>query len=64
MADDHGSTAAAWTAVAIIIVAFIVGGVAIILANWTLFWICVAAAVAGGLVGKIGGVVRGGVPPR
>lgn len=63
-ADDHGSSVAAWAAVVIIIVAFIVGGIAIVLANWTMFWVCVGVVVVGGIIGKLGGMARGGVPPH
>ena len=51
--DDHGSTPAAWTAVVIITLAFIVGTVAIILANWTWFWVGVGLVVVGAVVGKV-----------
>lgn len=51
--EDHGSTPAAWTAVAIITLAFIVGTVALILANWPLFWVGVALVVVGAAVGKV-----------
>jgi len=51
--EDHGSTPAAWTAVAIITLAFIVGTVAIILANWPMFWVGVALVVVGAAVGKV-----------
>jgi hypothetical protein len=62
--DDHGHALAAWAAVIIIIVAFILGGVAIVISNWSLFWIAVGLVVVGGIVAKVGGMVRGGVPPR
>ncbi len=51
--EDHGSTPAAWTAVAIIILAFVVGTVAIILANWPFFWVGTGLVVLGGVVGKV-----------
>ena len=51
--DDHGSTPAAWTAVVIITIAFTVGTVAIILANWPLFWVGVGLVVVGAIVGRI-----------
>jgi hypothetical protein len=55
--DDHGSTPAAWTAVAIITVAFILGTLAIILANWPLFWVAVALVIVGAVVGKVLGMM-------
>lgn len=51
--DDHGSTPAAWTAVVIITIAFAVGTVAVVLANWPLFWVGVALVVVGAVVGRV-----------
>ena len=52
--DLHGSTPAAWTAVVIILAAFTLGAIAMVLGpNWLLFWISVAIAVVGALVGKV-----------
>lgn len=51
--DDHGSTPAAWTAVAIITLAFAVGTLAVVLANWPMFWVGVGLVVVGALVGRI-----------
>lgn len=51
--DDHGSTPAAWTAVIIITIAFIVGTLAVILANWPMFWAGVALVVIGAIAGKV-----------
>lgn len=50
---DHGSTPAAWAAVVIITVAFIVGTLAVVWANWVLFWVAVGMVVLGGIVGKV-----------
>jgi hypothetical protein len=55
--DDHGSTPAAWTAVAIITIAFIVGTLGIMMANWTMFWIGVALVVVGAVTGKVLGMM-------
>ncbi len=51
--DDHGSTPAAWTAVVIITIAFAVGTVAIVVANWPLFWVGVGLVVVGAVVGRV-----------
>jgi hypothetical protein len=51
--DDHGSTPAAWTAVVIIMLAFVVGALGIILGNWVMFWIAVGMVVLGAIVGKV-----------
>jgi small neutral amino acid transporter SnatA (MarC family) len=51
--EDHGNTPAAWTAVTIIMIAFVVGAVAVLTANWVLFWVgAVGLAVVGTVVGK------------
>ena len=50
----HGSTPAAWTAVVIVLLGFTLGAIAMVIGpNWVLFWISVAIAVSGGLVGKV-----------
>ena len=51
--DDHGSTPAAWTAVTIIMVAFLVGGIGVVAALPWLFWVGVALVVVGLAVGKV-----------
>lgn len=51
--EDHGSTPAAWTAVAIIMLAFVLGTIAVILGNWVLFWVAVALVPIGAIVGKV-----------
>lgn len=51
--DDHGSTPAAWTAVTIITIAFIVGTLAVVLGNWPMFWAGVGLVVLGAVVGKV-----------
>jgi hypothetical protein len=51
--DDHGSTPAAWTAVTIIMIAFLVGGIGVVAALPWLFWAGVALVVVGIVVGKV-----------
>lgn len=49
MADNHGNTPAAWTAVAVAMVGFAIGSVALMLSpvSMVLFWVGIAlAAVA------------------
>lgn len=55
MADNHGSTPAAWTAVAIALLAFVVGGIALVFSpiNWVMFWISVALLIVAGVAGKV-----------
>jgi hypothetical protein len=50
----HGSTPAAWTAVAIVLVAFTLGGVALMIGpSWVLFWVSVALLPVAVIVGKV-----------
>ena len=44
MSDNHGNTPAAWTAVAVAMLGFVVGGVALMLdpVSMTLFWVGIA----------------------
>jgi fatty acid desaturase len=41
----HGRTLAAWTGSVIGLVAFIVGGIAVVLKYWPMFWVAVGLAV-------------------
>jgi hypothetical protein len=41
----HGRTLAAWTGSVIALIAFVVGGIAVVIKNWPLFWVSVALAV-------------------
>ncbi|MFN8126890.1 MAG: HGxxPAAW family protein [Candidatus Nanopelagicales bacterium] len=51
---SHGNTPAAWTAVVIIMVAFLFGTIAVVLGNWPMFWIGgVGLAVVGAIVGRV-----------
>jgi fatty acid desaturase len=43
----HGASVKSWIACAIIVAGFIVGGVAMILWNWPMFWVGVALVVVG-----------------
>lgn len=61
--DAHGNSTAAWAAVAIILVGFTVGGIAMVLGpNWLLFWISVGIVVLGALAGKVLQLLGFGVP--
>ena len=60
MADNHGNTPAAWTAVLIALAGFVVGAVGIMIEpiSWVVFWVgCVIVAVAAvvfGVMAKMG----------
>jgi hypothetical protein len=51
--DDHGSTPAAWTAVTIIMVAFVVGGIGVLISQAWVFWAGLVLVVVGVVVGKV-----------
>jgi hypothetical protein len=53
MTAHHGNTPAAWTTVFIILVGFMVGGIALVVGNWPMFWVGVALAPIGAIVGKV-----------
>lgn len=59
----HGNTPAAWTGVMIILVGFVVGGIGLVVDNWTLFWVGVALVPAGAVVGKIMAMMGLGAEP-
>jgi hypothetical protein len=48
MASNHGNTPAAWTAVTVAMLGFVVGGVGLMLdpISYTVFWVGVALGVA------------------
>lgn len=52
MTAHHGNTPAAWTAVVVILVGFVVGGVGLMLnpVSMTVFWVGVAICVVGAVV--------------
>lgn len=49
----HGNTPAAWSAVAVILVGFTVGGIGLVVANAVMFWVGIALLPVGGVVGKV-----------
>ncbi len=51
--DNHGQTPAAWTAVIIIMIFFILGCIAVVIAQPWLFWVSVGGVVLGAVVGKV-----------
>lgn len=50
---DHGHTVAAWTAVVIITVAFLVGTIGVVVAKPSVFWIGAALIPVGLIAGKV-----------
>jgi len=49
----HGNTPAAWTAVCVALVAFLVGAVGLVAGSYLVFWIGVAILAVSALVGKV-----------
>lgn len=63
--DNHGQTTAAWTAVIMIMLAFLIGTIAVVIQNWPLFWIGgVALAIIGGITGKVMSMMGYGAEPK
>ncbi len=54
MSDSHGSTPAAWTAVAVCLVGFTIGGVALVIGpSWVMFWVGCALVLVSPIVGLV-----------
>jgi hypothetical protein len=53
MAESHGHTVAAWTAVTVMFVGFMVAGLAVVFALPWLFWVGIVVVAAGAVVGKV-----------
>ena len=53
MSDNHGNTPAAWTAVVVALLGFLVGGIGLMVGSMTMFWIGVALAPVALVVGSI-----------
>ncbi len=63
--EYHGNTAQNWTAVTIIMVAALIGTVAVVIGNWPMFWIGgVGGVVLGLVVGKVMGMMGMGPSPE
>jgi len=60
---SHGNTPAAWTAVTVMLVGFLVGAIGVVLLAWPLFWIGVAVVGLGVVVGKVMAMMGFGAPP-
>ena len=49
----HGRTVAAWTGTTIALVAFLLGGIAVVIQNWPLFWASAGLLVVGLIATKV-----------
>lgn len=58
MSSNHGNTPAAWTAVIIGLLAFVVGGIGLMAGSMVVFWVGVALApfalIVGGVMSRMG----------
>jgi len=54
----HAGRLGSWLVVGVVVVAFIVGGLALIAHAWWLFWACVAVVVLGAPAGKAVGIMN------
>lgn len=54
----HGNTPAAWTAVILALLAFVIAGIGLMVGSWLVFWVGVAfapaAVIVGGILAKMG----------
>lgn len=50
-ADNHGQTPAAWAAVIVATLGFLVGAYAVVVSSIWLFWVSVGIVLLGGIVG-------------
>jgi len=53
MTAHHGNTPAAWTAVGIILVGFVVAGIGLVVESMTMFWVGCILGPIGGIVGLV-----------
>jgi hypothetical protein len=53
MSDNHGNTPAAWTAVIVVLAGFVVGGIGLMIGSMTMFWVGVALAPVGVVIGAV-----------
>ncbi len=51
--ETHGNTPAAWTAVTIIMIAFLVGTIGLIVNSWPMFWVAIGLVAVGAIVGRV-----------
>lgn len=63
MSAHHGNTPAAWTAVSIVLLGFMVGGIGLVISSMTLFWVGVALCPVGGIAGMVMSKMGMGMEP-
>lgn len=55
--DNHGGTPAAWIAVTVVVIGFVVGGVALVVASVPTFFVGVGVIAVGAVFGKVTAVM-------
>jgi len=54
----HGASMASWIACLIMVIGFILGGVALIVWNWPMFWVGVGVVVVGVIVARAANIME------
>lgn len=54
----HGASVGSWIACVVIIVGFLVGGIAMVYWNWPAFWIGVGVVVVGCVIARAVGIME------
>lgn len=63
--NNHGQTPAAWTAVSIIMIAFVLGTIGVVIGSWPLFWVGgVALGIIGAITGRVMSMMGMGLKPK
>ena len=63
--NNHGQTPAAWTAVFIIMIAFVLGTLGVVIGSWPLFWVGgVALGIVGAITGRVMSMMGMGLKPK
>jgi hypothetical protein len=53
MSANHGSTPAAWAGTGIVMIGFLIGGLGLVVGSMAMFWVGVACAPLGIVVGYV-----------
>lgn len=53
MSDNHGNTPAAWSAVAVATLGFVVAGIGLMVSSWPMFWVGAALEPVAVIVGLV-----------
>ena len=53
----HGASVGSWVACLVIVVGFLLGGIALVVWNWPLFWLSVAIIVIGCIIARASNIM-------